>query len=63
MSAQTNAVHEWTLADGTATGLGTEAEFNHWKSEGVLSEETSLGRVLGYEPASLDAERAARWAA
>lgn len=55
------AVYEWTLADGTPTGLGTELEFNHWSSEGVLPEGSKLGRVLGYEAPGMDERRKKQW--
>jgi hypothetical protein len=58
----TVAVFDWVLTDGTVVGLGTETEFNHWAAEGVLID-ARLGRVIGQEPASLDAQRRAIWAA
>lgn len=54
-------VYLWLLADGTEHGCGTEAEFNHWRGEGVLPAEAKLGGVIAQEPASEDERRAAAW--
>ncbi len=55
-------VYEWQLSDGTVTGLGTQVEFEHWQSEGVIEANAKLGAVLCQEPASEDERRKAAWA-
>ncbi len=59
---QTVPVYEWQL-DGRGVGLGTKVEFDYWASEGVLADGTTLGDVLGYEPAANDETRKAQWGA
>lgn len=61
MPAPTVAVHEWKYADGVVAGCGTVAEHAHWTAEGTL-DGVMLGGIIGFEPASEDARRAAAWA-
>ncbi len=56
---QTVPVYEWLLND-EPMGLGTQVEFDYWSAEGTLDGYV-LGEVIGYEPASEDAERQAHW--
>lgn len=48
------AIFEW-LAGGAVIGCGTVVEFDYWRSEGVVSPDAVLGRVIGYQPSSPDA--------
>lgn len=56
-------VYEWLLSDGTATGLGTKSEFEHWQREGVTAADAQLGTAHTHEPASEDVRRELAWAA
>jgi hypothetical protein len=60
---QTVEVYEWLSADGVSLGFGTAAEFAHWQNDGIFEADDRLGEVIGREPASEDARRAAIWAA
>lgn len=55
-------VYEWLSADGFPMGCGTQVEFDHWAAEGVNAPGEKLGKILCYEPASMDERRKAAWA-
>lgn len=57
---RTVPVYEW-LQDDNCIGHGTQAELDHWRSEGCVEDGVTIGRVLCREPASEDARRAAAW--
>jgi hypothetical protein len=61
MITETVPVYEWEFADGVVFGLGTEVEFRHWQSEGVNPDDSKLGKIICFEPASEDARRSAAW--
>ncbi len=45
------SIFEW-FADGNLIGCGTKAEFDYWISEGVVSPDATLGKVIGYQPSA-----------
>lgn len=55
-------VFNWIDAEGQEVGCGTAFELSHWQAEGVEDDSTTLGDVIGQEPAYCDENRKALWA-
>jgi len=55
-------VYTWRFDDGAWYGQGTQAEFDHWRSQGIIPDDVKTAELLGYELASDDDRRKKVWA-
>ena len=53
-------IYEFLEDGNVVVGCGSQLEHDYWTAEGVFVGQT-LGKVLGYEPASEDDKRKMAW--